>query len=298
MGEELVKKLSVRELLSKKHLKEPISWLTCYDFSFATALNETSLDLILVGDSGGMVSLGYKNTNPVSLDEMIILSSAVRRGAPGKFIVGDMPKGTYEISPEEAIRSAMRFSKEADCDAVKLEGGLQMTKQVKAISESGIPVFGHIGLTPQSANSFGGYRIVGRSDLERQKLFDDAMALRDAGAVAILVEATPDGLASEIAKNIDIPIYGIGAGAGVDGQLLIFHDLLGIYPIFRPKFAPCLVPKVLRKFEESLKQHVDLMEYGRTTRRDGFWEITRLAVEEFVNEVKSGSYPSQENVYK
>ena len=167
-----MKKLSVRDILTKKHLKEPISWLTCYDFSFATALNETALDLILVGDSGGMVSLGYKNTNPVSLDEMIILSSAVRRGAPDKFIVGDMPKGTYEISPKDAVRSAMRFSKEADCDAVKLEGGVQMANQVKAISESGIPVFGHIGLTPQSANSFGGYRIVGRNDLEKKKLFE------------------------------------------------------------------------------------------------------------------------------
>jgi 3-methyl-2-oxobutanoate hydroxymethyltransferase len=292
-----VKKLSVRDILTKKHLKEPISWLTCYDFSFATALNETALDLILVGDSGGMVSLGYKNTNPVSLDEMIILSSAVRRGAPDKFIVGDMPKGTYEISPKDAIRSAMRFSKEADCDAVKLEGGVQMAHQVKAISESGIPVFGHIGLTPQSANSFGGYRIVGRNDLEKKKLFDDAIALENAGAVAILVEATPDGLAAEIAEKIEIPIYGIGAGAGVDGQLLIFHDLLGIYPIFRPKFAPCLVPNVLRKFEESLEAQEDLTEYGRVTRRDGFWEITRLAVEEFVVQVKTGSYPSKENVY-
>jgi len=292
-----VKKLSVRDILTKKHLKEPISWLTCYDFSFATALNETALDLILVGDSGGMVSLGYKNTNPVSLDEMIILSSAVRRGAPDKFIVGDMPKGTYEISPKDAVRSAMRFSKEADCDAVKLEGGVQMANQVKAISESGIPVFGHIGLTPQSANSFGGYRIVGRNDLEKKKLFDDAMALENAGAVAILVEATPDGLAAEIAEKIEIPIYGIGAGAGVDGQLLIFHDLLGIYPIFRPKFAPCLVPKVLSKFEESLEAQEDLTEYGRTTRRDGFWEITRLAVEEFVVQVKNSSYPSAENVY-
>ena len=292
-----MKKLSVRDILTKKHLKEPISWLTCYDFSFATALNETALDLILVGDSGGMVSLGYKNTNPVSLDEMIILSSAVRRGAPDKFIVGDMPKGTYEISPKDAIRSAMRFSKEADCDAVKLEGGVQMAHQVKAISESGIPVFGHIGLTPQSANSFGGYRIVGRNDLEKKKLFDDAIALENAGAVAILVEATPDGLAAEIAEKIEIPIYGIGAGAGVDGQLLIFHDLLGIYPIFRPKFAPCLVPNVLRKFEESLEAQEDLTEYGRVTRRDGFWEITRLAVEEFVVQVKTGSYPSKENVY-
>ena len=292
-----MKKISVRDIQSKKIQKDPITWLTCYDYSFATALNETSLDLILVGDSGGMVSLGYKNTNPVSLDEMIILSSAVRRGAPDKFIVGDMPKGTYEASCEDAIKSAMRFVKEADCDAIKLEGGVQMAKQVKAISESGIPVFGHIGLTPQSANSFGGYRIVGRSDLEKKKLFADAKALADAGAVAILVEATPNGLAKELAETFEIPIYGIGAGSGVDGQLLIFHDLLGIYPVFRPKFAPCLVPNVLKEFEESLKDKDDLNEYGRMTRRDGFWEITRLAVEEFTKLVKSGTYPGEENVY-
>ena len=292
-----VPKINVRDLQKMKKDKNKVSWLTCYDYSFASALNASDLDLILVGDSGGMVNLGYKNTNPVTMDEMITLTSAVRRGAPDKFVIGDMPKGSYEVSTEKAIENAMRFAKESDCDAVKLEGGLNMVNQVKAISQSGIPVFGHIGLTPQSSNSFGGYRIVGRTKNEQEKLIDDAKALEQAGVVAILIEATPDGIGSEIAKSVDVPIYGIGAGAEVDGQLLIFHDLLGIYPTFRPKFAPCLVNKVLPEFLNSISEIEDMKEFGRTTKQDGFWEITRLVANEFTRMVKTGEYPDSDHVY-
>ena len=291
-------KQSLSSLFRKRLESEPITWLTCYDYSFATALNATDLDLILVGDSGGMVSLGYQDTNPVSVDEMIILSKAVRRGAPDKFIVGDMPKGSYEESDIVAIRTAMRFVKEAGCDAVKLEGASVMTNRVRAIVESGIPVIGHIGLTPQTSGNFGGYRVVGRSESESILLINQANDLANAGAFAILLEAIPPKVAQKITSKVSVITFGIGAGSEVNGQLLILHDLLGLFPSFRPKFAKCFIPQVLAKFDASLMLNDDLQSFGRTTRRDGFHELSRLAVAAFILEVKQGTFPDPKYSYK
>lgn len=281
-------KQNLRSLLEAKSQSRPLTWLTCYDYSFASVLAETELDLILVGDSGGMVALGYKDTVPVTMDEMIMLAAAVRRGAKEKFIVGDMPKGSYEINNDDAVRNAMRFAKEAGADAVKLEGGVSMADRIAAITQSGIPVFGHIGLTPQSAVAHGGYRVVGRDGDEGDRVFADAVAVQEAGAVAVLLEALPPRLSKSITEALKIPVLGIGAGPFVDGQLLILHDLLGLYPDFRPKFAQCFVPQVASSFLDSLEK---APEHTREDRRDGLRELSRLAVCSFIAETISGQFP-------
>lgn len=291
-------KHNVRTLQDMKRTQTPISWLTCYEYSFATALNVTSLDMILVGDSGGMVSLGYPDTSPVTMDEMIQLASAVRRGAPDKFIVGDMPKGSYEASDIDAVKNAMRFMKEASCDAIKLEGGVNMAGRVRAITKAGIPTVGHIGLTPQSSGVFGGYRVVGRSSSEFDNLRESVTALEDSGVFSILLEAVPKIAAQKLTKTSNSIIFGIGAGKHTDGQLLILHDLLGLYPNFRPKFAKCYVPEVLRDFSQELSNQSDLNAFGRSTRKDGIHEITRLAVERYVRDVKSREFPDSSFSYK
>lgn len=290
-------KKSVVDFQAAKTSREPISWLTCYDYSFARVLSETDLDMILVGDSGGMVLLGYEDTVPVTMEEMLFMCNAVKRGARNKFIVGDMPKGSYEASNELAIHNAMRFVKESGVDAVKLEGGINMSERVKAIAKSGISVIGHIGLTPQSSATFGGYRVTGRSESELDSIIADAKSLEDCGAVAILVEAMPAKSAKQIVDNLAIPVYGIGAGLEVDGQLLILHDLLGLFPNFRPKFAKNYIPDVLENFIHSLKSQSDLLSFGRTTRKDGLYELCKLAVDQFVSEVKSRSFPNDDYTY-
>jgi len=291
-------KHSVKTLAALRASSEPISWVTCYEYSFATALNSTSLDMILVGDSGGMVALGYKDTVPVSMDEMIHLASAVRRGAPNKFVVGDMPKGSYEASDYDAVSNAMRFMKESGCDAIKLEGAATMAGRAKAIVESGIPVIGHIGLTPQSSASFGGYRVFGRDSEEMDSLSTAIRDLEAAGVFGVLLEAIPPQVAKVLSDNAKSIIFGIGAGKFTHGQLLILHDLLGLYPSFRPKFAKCFVPEVLSSFSSSFGNHNDLVEFGRATRQDGIHEITRLAVEAYVSEVKSYAFPNDTFSYK
>jgi len=295
---ECMSKHNLRSLAELRNTGVPISWLTCYEYSFATALNVTDLDMILVGDSGGMVALGYTDTVPVSMEEMIHLASAVRRGAPDKFIVGDMPKGSYEASDYDAIQNAMRFVKEARCDAVKLEGGSVMANRAEAIVKSGIPVVGHVGLTPQSSASLGGYRVVGRDSGELESLQISIKDLESAGVFGILLEAIPPNVARVLTENSDAIIFGIGAGGSTDGQLLILHDLLGLYPSFRPKFAKCFVPEILEQFVTELSKTEDLVSYGRTSRKDGLHEITRLAVEAYVAEVKANSFPTEQYSYK
>lgn len=291
-------KHNIRSLYEKKRTSEPISWLTCYEYSFATALNETNLDMILVGDSGGMVALGYSDTVPVTMNEMIHLASSVRRGAPNKFVVGDMPKGSYEASDYDAVTNAMRFVKEAGCDAVKLEGSGMIASRVKAIVESGIPVIGHVGLTPQSSAVFGGYRVVGRSDQELEILQNSIYDLESAGAFGILLEAIPPIASKNLTDKANSIVWGIGAGGFTHGQLLILHDLLGLYPNFRPKFAKNYVPDVVSKFVTSLTKQKDVVLFGRETRRDGLHELTRMAVEAYVSEVKSGTFPDETYSYK
>lgn len=293
-----MKKHNVKSLADLRAAGVPIAWLTCYEYSFATALDATTLDMILVGDSGGMVALGHPDTVPVTMNEMIHLASAVRRGAPNKFIVGDMPKGSYEASDYDAVTNAMRFIKESGCDAVKLEGASVMANRVKAIVNSGIPVIGHIGLTPQSSSSFGGYRVVGRESGELDSLTLAIRELEVAGVFAILIEAVPPQAAKVLSENAESIIFGIGAGKFTHGQLLILHDLLGLYPSFRPKFAKCYIPEVLATFNSSLENHEDLINFGRATRQDGIHEITRLAVEAYVSEVKTMNFPSDNYTYK
>jgi len=291
-------KHNIVSLNQKRVSGDPISWLTCYDYSLATALNVTELDMILVGDSGGMVVLGYSDTVPVSMDEMIHLSSAVRRGAPDKFIVGDMPKGSYEASDYDAVNNAMRFVKESSCDAIKLEGSGVVASRAKAIVEAGIPVIGHIGLTPQSSAAFGGYRVVGRGDEELKQLHDSVEQLEGAGVFGILLEAIPPHSAEQLTKKSKSIIFGIGAGKFTHGQLLILHDLLGLYPNFRPKFAKNYVSQVANKFVNSIALEKDLLAFGRATRKDGLHEIARLAVEAYVDEVSSGLFPDETYSYK
>ena len=291
-------KHNIVSLNEKRISADPISWLTCYDYSLATALNVTELDMILVGDSGGMVVLGYSDTVPVSMDEMIHLSSAVRRGAPDKFIVGDMPKGSYEASDYDAVNNAMRFVKESSCDAIKLEGSGVMASRAKAIVEAGIPVIGHIGLTPQSSAAFGGYRVVGRGEEELKQLHDSVEQLEGAGVFGILLEAIPPHSAELLTKKSKAIIFGIGAGKFTHGQLLILHDLLGLYPNFRPKFAKNYVPQVATNFLSSITEEKDLIAFGRSTRKDGLHELARLAVEAYVDEVSSGLFPDEAYSYK
>lgn len=295
---EVNSKQTIRSLFQSKIESTPLVWLTCYDYSFATVIEKTEVDMILVGDSGGMVALGYNDTVPVTMNEMIQLASAVRRGAPNKFIVGDLPKGSYEGSNETAIENAMRFCKESGCDAIKLEGGVAMADRVKAITDSGIPVIGHLGLTPQSASALGGYRVIGRSQDESVKLLKDIEVLENSGVFAILLEAVPPSIAKSIASNSKSLIFGIGAGPELDGQLLILHDMLGLYLNFRPKFAKCFVPQVLADFTAELSNIQDLITHGRNHRTDGLHEISRRAIDLYVNEVRSGLFPNENFSYR
>lgn len=252
--------------------------------------------MILVGDSGGMAALGYKDTTPVTMEEMIVLASAVRRGAPNKFIVGDLPKGSYEVSDEEAVRNALRFIKESGCDAVKLEGyNERILSRVKAIVESGIVVIGHIGLTPQSVAQQGGYRVVGRSEEEISRLHAGTKSLINSGVFSILLEAVPPNIAKDISEKSNTIIFGIGAGPFVHGQLLILHDLIGLFPDFRPKFAKCFIPQIISSYLENIRDSSEDKEFFKV---DGLFYISKLAIESFVTEVKNDLFPSKEYSYK
>lgn len=284
-------KKTILDFISMKKSGTPLTWITAYDLPFAQATEEAGVDMILVGDSGGMVQLGYDTTNPVTMDEMIFMASSARRGAPNTFIVGDMPQGSYEVSDEEAVRNALRFVKEAASDAIKLEGGRRVTTRVRAIVNAGIPVVGHLGLTPQSTTSFGGYRVQGKTVKSFEDTLEDALSLQEEGAFAILLEAMPAEPAAQIAKQLDIPIYGIGAGTEVDGQLVIMHDLMGFYQSFRPWFAKCYVPEVMSRFTEYLAGAGDLRKLGRTERGDGLLVLAKMAIEKYVEDVQTKRFP-------
>lgn len=291
------KKLNLKSIQKMKQTGEPVTWITAYDLPFASAAENAGIDMILVGDSGGMVQLGYETTNPVTMDEMIVLAKSARRGAPNTFIVGDMPQGSYEISKEKAVENAMRFVKEAGCDAIKLEGGRRVIDKVKAIVDAGILVVGHLGLTPQSTSSFGGYNVQGKTLKSFEETMDDALALQEAGVMALLLEAMPSEPAGQIAKQLDIPVLGIGAGNEVDGQLIIMHDMMGFYQSFRPWFAKCYVPEVIHEFAAGLKEVDDMKQYGREHRKDGLFAIAEMAIAKYVEEVKTRQFPSAEYIY-
>lgn len=291
-------KLNLVEMQSRKKKGEKLTWVTSYDLPLAYASEQAGVDLILVGDSGGMVQLGHQTTNPVTMSEMIVMAQSARRGAPNTFIVGDMPQGSYEASDSHAVKCALRFIKEAGSDAVKLEGGKRVASRVKAITDAGILVFGHLGLTPQSATSFGGYRVQCKTLASFEETMEDALILEESGACAILLEAMPSQPAQQITRALKVPILGIGAGKDVDGQLVIMHDILGFYQAFRPWFAKCYIPQTLVKFQEYISQHKDLRALGREERKDGLLMLAQFAIEQYVSEVKSLQFPSSEYCYE
>jgi 3-methyl-2-oxobutanoate hydroxymethyltransferase len=262
--------VTLSKLGEKKALGEPIAMVTAYDYPSAQVAEEAGIDVVLVGDSGAMTVLGYPSTVPVTLDELLMLSAAVRRGLATPLLVGDMPFGSYETSNEDAIRNAQRFVKEAGCDAVKLERGGTSVERARAIVGAGIPVMGHVGLTPQTATALGGYRSQGRTAERGLEVMRDAMALQEAGCFAIVFEAIPSPLTEAIMPRMKVPVIGIGAGPAADGQVLVFHDLLGIYDGHAPRFVK---------------------RYGNVR------EEMVKGVRTFANEVRARRYPEPEHGY-
>ena len=255
-------KVTISYLNQKKEKGEKITMVTAYDFPTACMLDEVGIDTILVGDSLGMVVLGYESTLPVTMDEMIHHCKAVARGVKRGFIIGDMPFMSYQVSVEKAIENAGRFIKEGCCDAVKLEGGSEVAHIVRAIVEMGIPVCAHIGLTPQRATMLSGYRVQGRDVETAKSLIRSAKDLEKAGAFMIVMECVPDVLASIITKEVNIPTIGIGAGKDCDGQVLVYHDIVGLFEKFVPKFVKQyknLAPEIkdaLRKFKKEVESGI------------------------------------------
>lgn len=231
------KKITVQTLRQMKESGQPIAMLTAYDYPTALALDQAGIDAILVGDSLGMVVLGYANTLPVTMEDMLHHCRAVARGARYALLIGDMPFMSYQVSVSEAVRNAGRFLQEASMDAVKLEGGRERLEAIRAIVSAGIPVMGHLGLTPQSVHLLGGFRPQGRLAAEAQHLVEDALSLQEAGCFALVLEAVPAQLAELITQRLEIPTIGIGAGPYCDGQVLVTHDLLGLFDRFTPRFV-------------------------------------------------------------
>lgn len=228
---------TIAELRAMKAAGQRISMLTAYDASMAKLMDDCGIDILLVGDSVGNVLLGYDSTVPVTMEEMLHHCKAVRRGAPNGFILGDMPFGSYQVDIPDAIRNGLRFVKEAGCDGVKLEGGESVCPVVKALTEAGIPVMAHIGLTPQTASQLGGYKVQGKTLEEGARLLREAKALEAAGAFSVLMECVPEGLAKVVTEALTVPTIGIGAGLFCDGQVLVVNDMLGMFEKFTPKFV-------------------------------------------------------------
>lgn len=264
------KKLTRFDLQDMKAKGQKAVWVTAYDYWTAKFAEEAGMDMILVGDSLGMCIYGYEGTIPVTMDQCIYHSEAVRRGAPNTFVIGDMPFLSYQVSVEEAVRNAGRFFKEAGVDAIKLEGGRRVCPQIKAIADGGMLVMGHIGLTPQSSGQLGGFRAQGRTAESALELIKDAEAIEEAGAFALLVEAVPPEVCKIIRDRLKIPVYSIGAGVDADGQLMIVSDLLGIFQAFTPKFV---------------KKYASLAD-----------EITR-ALKVYVEDVRSMRFPEPAHTY-
>jgi 3-methyl-2-oxobutanoate hydroxymethyltransferase len=261
---------TLAEIRSMKAQGKKISMLTAYDSSMARLLSSCEVDILLVGDSLGMVMLGYESTVPVTMEEMLHHAKAVRRGAPESFIIGDMPFGANHTGERDAVKNGIRFLKEAGCDAVKLEGGVEMCGVVRALVEAGVPVMAHIGLTPQTASQLGGYKLQGKGLDDARRLLAEAKGLEKAGAFGLLIECIPDGLAQVLSESIAIPTIGIGAGVHCDGQVLVTHDLLGMFDKFTPKFV---------------KKYADLSP------------IIKAGIEQYNSEVKNGSYPGSEHSF-
>ncbi len=230
-------KVTLTALRAMKEQGEPITWLTAYDYPTARIMDRAGIDMILVGDSLGMTVLGFDTTLPVTMEHMVTFTAAVSRGAERAHVVGDMPFLSYQADPAEAVRNAGRLMAEGAADSVKLEGGARMAGAISAITDAGIPVLGHIGLTPQSASQLGGYRAQGRTDEAAAAIARDARAIEEAGAVALLVECVPPAAARQVLDAVEIPVLGLGSGLECDGQLMIVHDMLGLFDRFVPKFV-------------------------------------------------------------
>ena len=262
--------ITLTKRAEKKTLGEPIVMVTAYDYPSAQVAEEAGVDVVLVGDSGAMTVLGYPSTLPVTLDELLMLASAVRRGLSTPLLVGDMPFGSYEASNEDAIHNAQRFIKEAGCDAVKLERGGSSVERARAIVAAGIPVMGHVGLTPQSATALGGYRSQGRTAERALEVMHDALALQEAGVFSLVFEAIPSALSEVIMPRLQVPAIGIGAGPATDGQVLVFHDMLGLYDGRSPRFV--------KRFAEAKTAMVEGMRA-------------------YAEEVREGRFPAAEHTY-
>ncbi len=231
------KKIALPDLFKKMNDGVPITMITCYDYAMAYLVEKAGIDMVLTGDSLGMTMLGYEGTLPVTMDDMIRHTAAVRRGSPTSWLIGDMPYMSYQPSDETAVRNAGRFMAETGCDSVKLEGGRQMASRVRAIADAGIPVMGHLGLTPQSVSALGGFKVQGKGAEQAARIVEDAKILEEAGAFSILFEMIPDRVQQIITERAHIPIISLGSGPHAHGQLLIFHDMFGLYPRFTPKMA-------------------------------------------------------------
>ena len=264
------RKTTVKTFLLKKKKKQPITMLTAYDYAMASIMDETEIDSILVGDSLGMVMLGHETTIPVTMEDMVHHCRAVARGAKFPLLVGDLPFMSYQSSVEEAVRNAGRLLKEGNMDAVKLEGGRERIDAVKAIVGAGIPVLGHLGLTPQSVHLFGGFITQGKTADTAYRILEDALLLEDAGCFGVVLESVPEQIATIISKELGIPTIGIGAGNGCDGQVLVVHDMLGLFDKFRPKFV---------------KAYSDLHA------------IMQKAFSDYKNEVENRTFPTEEHSY-
>lgn len=266
-----MQKITIQDLIKKKLEKRKITMLTAYDYPFARIVDEAGIDVILVGDSVSMVVQGLENTLSVTMDEMIYHTRIVSRAVKNAMVVGDMPFMSYQSSIEEAVRNAGRFLKEAGASAVKIEGGAELAGHIKAMTTADIPVMAHIGLTPQSIHRLGGYKVQGRTEEAAKKLLEDAHAVEDAGAFSIVLEAIPIGLAKRITEEVSIPTIGIGAGPYCDGQVLVLHDVLGLFERFLPRFA---------------KKYVDLKEEALK------------AIKAYKEEVEKGIFPSEAHGFK
>ncbi|MBA7473675.1 MAG: 3-methyl-2-oxobutanoate hydroxymethyltransferase [Dehalococcoidia bacterium] len=264
-------KKSVLDFAEMKKKGEKITYLTAYDFPMASFCEKSGIDMILVGDSAGMVVHGLSGTVPMTMDQMIMHSQIVRRGAPNTFIIGDMPFLSYQVSREGAIENAGRFFKEASVDAIKLEGGRRVIKQIEGIIEGGMSVMGHIGLTPQSSGQLGGFKAQGRTADTAMEVIKDALAIEKAGAFALLVEAIPPEVGKVITDMLKIPVLGIGAGMYTDGQVLIIGDMLGYFEAFTPKFV---------------KKYANLAE------------VIEKAFREYIDDVRTGKFPEEKHCYR
>lgn len=274
------KKVTLNALFKKVSDGVPITMLTCYDFPTAFFQEEARIDMILVGDSLGMTMLGYDSTLPVTMEDMIRHTQAVRRGSPNAWLIGDMPYMSYQPSVESAIRNAGRFMAEAGCDAIKLEGGSEMADRMKGIVSSGIPAMGHLGLTPQSVSALGGFRVQGKGALQAKRIIDDAKSLEQAGAFAILFEMIPDRLMKLITERMESCFsISLGSGLGAHGQLLIYHDMFGLYPKFKPRMAK-VFGEAGKVILDGLKQYVKQVEDGSFPQADNWFSMPDEEYEE------------------